>query len=58
VVSGTDRSSIEDLRLNWSEKRAGSLLADVEPKVAAQMRRGLLPRDTALVLNHEVCGGR
>lgn len=48
---------MRDLALNRSEQRAQSLLADVEPKVAARMRRGDLPREAVLVLNNRPCRG-
>jgi len=58
VVSGNDVSLLDDLRLTARERASVSLLSHVEAKVAAGVRRGALPPDTVLVLNHVPCPGR
>jgi SCP1.201-like deaminase len=58
ITSSDDPTTKQDLTLGQRERRATSLLADVEPKVAARMRRGDLPPDTVLVLNNIPCKGR
>lgn len=57
VVSGTDRSLLDDLALVGPERRASSQLTDVESKVAARIRRGQLPARVVLVLNNTPCAG-
>jgi hypothetical protein len=57
IIPSDDASTMSDLSLTANERRATSLMADVEPKVAAGIRRGDLPKDTVLVLNNPPCIG-
>jgi uncharacterized protein YukE len=56
--SGEDFTLIADLDLQGREPLARSLLADVESKVAAAMRRGQAGPACALVINNTPCRGR